>query len=368
MSKEIIGSNFACYIIESIDFMSKEKKTTDELSSLGEFGLIDHITKNIKIHHKSTIKGVGDDAAVLENTKKKIVVTTDLLMEGIHFNLMYSPMKHLGYKAVVVNLSDIYAMNAMAEQITVSIGISSRFGLKDIEQLYEGVKLACQMYEVDLVGGDTSGSLTGLAISVTAIGTANKEDIVYRSGNRENDLICVSGNLGAAYVGLQILERERELYSKNSGMQPDLTGYEYILERQLKPEARIDIIQSLKEMKVKPTSMIDISDGLSSDLMHICNRSSVGCKIFADKIPIDTETQRVAEELNLEPVTCALYGGEDYELLFTIPLEDFEKISKTKEISAIGHITKEAEGRHLILPDGSAIEIAAKGWDGLKTN
>ncbi|MBN1182473.1 MAG: thiamine-phosphate kinase [Bacteroidales bacterium] len=346
--------------------MAKKKDAPKQIAELGEFGLINRLSENVKISHKSTVKGIGDDAAVLKTGSKLTVVTTDLLLEGIHFNLMYMPLKHLGYKAVIVNLSDVYAMNAKPEQITVSIGISSRFDAEDVEEIYEGIKLACEIYNVDLVGGDTSASMTGLTLSITAIGTVNEKEILYRSGAQENDLICVSGNLGGAYIGLQVLEREKEIFSKNSGIQPDLSGYEYVLERQLKPEARKDIIDFFIKEKIRPTAMIDISDGLSSDLMHICDASNKGCKIFSDKIPVDADTASAAEEMNLEPITCALHGGEDYELLFTVPLSDFEKLKEVQAISIIGHITASGEGRYLILPDGSAIEIAAKGWDGLK--
>ena len=346
--------------------MAKKKETPKQIEELGEFGLINRLAENVKISHKSTIKGIGDDAAVLKNGSKLTVITTDLLLEGIHFNLMYMPLKHLGYKAVIVNLSDVYAMNAKPEQITVSIGISSRFSMEDVEEIYDGIKLACELYNVDLVGGDTSSSMTGLTLSITAIGTVSEKEVVYRSGAKENDLICVSGNLGAAFIGLQVLEREKEIFNTSSGAQPDLEGYEYVLERQLKPEARKDIIDFFAKEKIQPTAMIDISDGLSSDLMHICDASNKGCKIFSDKIPVDADTGTAAEEMNLEPITCALHGGEDYELLFTVPISYFDKLKDLQAISIIGHITAHNEGRYLILPDGSAVEIAAKGWDGLK--
>ena len=346
--------------------MAKKKETPKQIEELGEFGLINRLAENVKISHKSTIKGIGDDAAVIKNGSKLTVVTTDLLLEGIHFNLMYMPLKHLGYKAVIVNLSDVYAMNAKPEQITVSIGISSRFSMEDIEEIYDGIKLACELYNVDLVGGDTSASMTGLTLSITAIGIVDEKKVVYRSGAQENDLICVSGNLGGAFIGLQVLEREKEVFNSSSGAQPNLDGYEYVLERQLKPEARKDIIDFFAKENIQPTAMIDISDGLSSDLMHICDASNAGCKIFSDKIPVDADTGKAAEEMNLEPVTCALHGGEDYELLFTVPISCFDKLKDLQAISIIGHVTAANDGRYLILPDGSAVEIAAKGWDGLK--
>lgn len=343
----------------------KEKKLT-EIAELGEFGLIDQITENVKIKHKTTLKGIGDDAAVIDYGDKCAVVTTDLLIEGIHFNLIYTPLKHLGYKAVVVNLSDVYAMNATPKQITVSLAISKKFAVDHIEEIYEGIELACEVYNVDLVGGDTSSSLTGLAISVTAIGEANKEDIVYRSTAQNTDIICVTGNLGAAYMGLQLLEREKEVFTANPGTQPKLEGYDYILQRQLKPEARKDIVDLLNEIKVKPTAMIDISDGLSSELLHICKNSNVGCKIFQDKIPIDINTEKMAEEFKIEPLISALNGGEDYELLFTVNVNDFEKIKDHALIHPIGHITDKKNGAVLITNAGQAIPLQAQGWNPLK--
>ncbi len=343
----------------------KEKKLT-EIAELGEFGLIDLITENVKIKHKTTLKGIGDDAAVIDYGDKCAVVTTDLLIEGIHFNLIYTPLKHLGYKAVVVNLSDVYAMNATPKQITVSLAISKKFAVDHIEEIYEGIELACEVYNVDLIGGDTSSSLTGLAISVTAIGEANNEDIVYRSTAQNTDIICVTGNLGAAYMGLQLLEREKEVFTANPGTQPKLEGYDYILQRQLKPEARKDIVDLLNEIKVKPTAMIDISDGLSSELLHICKNSNVGCKIFQDKIPIDINTEKMAEEFKIEPLISALNGGEDYELLFTVNVNDFEKIKDHALIHPIGHITDKKNGAVLITNAGQAIPLQAQGWNPLK--
>ena len=344
----------------------KSENDETQISELGEFGLIEHLTKSIKIKNGTTIKGIGDDAAVLDYNNKKILVTTDLLVEGIHFNLIYTPLKHLGYKAVVVNLSDICAMNGVPRQITVSIAISKKFTVEAIEELYEGIRLACEKYGIDLIGGDTSSSLTGLLISVTAIGEANEMDIVYRSGAKVNDLICVSGDLGAAYMGLQLLEREKYMFTENSKIQPDFSGHEYILERQLKPEPRIDIIKKLTEINVKPTSMIDISDGLSSELMHICKNSNVGCKIYSEKIPIDITTCNMANEFNIAPEIAALNGGEDYELLFTVSLKDYEKIKNLKEISVIGNIIDESDGMNLISDDGKQIPITAQGWNGIK--
>jgi thiamine-monophosphate kinase len=346
-----------------------ENKTNNKftpLSTLGEFGLIDKLTKNLKILHKSTIKGIGDDAAVLDYGEKFIVLTTDILTEGVHFNLVYMPLKHLGYKAVVVNLSDIYAMNAYPRQITVSITISAKFSVEHIEELYQGIKFACDKYGVDLVGGDTTSSYTGLTISIAAIGEAAKNKVVYRSGAKENDLICVSGNLGGAYMGLQLLERERKLFEKGSVERPDFGDYNYILERQLKPEARKDIIEMFKETGIKPTSMIDISDGLSSELLHICKSSGIGCSVYQDKIPIDKETVIMAEEFHIPPLTAALNGGEDYELLFTVPLDTYDIISARPEVSIIGHISKQETGCRLILSSGSEVEITAQGWNALK--
>jgi thiamine-monophosphate kinase len=345
--------------------MDNTKKQT-ALSNIGEFGLIERLTSNIQLQHKSSVKGVGDDAAVLEFEGKQIVVTTDLLTEGVHFNLMYVPLKHLGYKAVVVNLSDVFAMNAQPRQITVSIALSSKFSVEAIDELYSGIYLACEKYGVDLVGGDTTSSLTGLTLSITAIGEANADDLVYRSGAKVNDLICVSGDLGGAYMGLQLLERENEVFKVNPKEQPKLEGYDYILERQLKPEARGDVVSALKKLDVKPTAMIDISDGLSSEIMHICKASKVGCSIYEEKIPLDYQTKRFAEELSINPLVAALNGGEDYELLFTVSLDDHDKIKNDPDITIIGHITEESNGVNLIVGDGSAIPIQAQGWNPLK--
>jgi len=343
--------------------MSDKKQQLTEISELGEFGLIDHITKDVKLNHKNTLKGIGDDAAVIEHGDICSVITTDLLVEGIHFNLIYTPLKHLGYKAVVVNLSDVYAMNAIPKQITVSVAISRKFAVEHMEQLYEGIKLACQHYNVDLVGGDTSSSMTGLAISVTAIGEAKKEDIAYRSTAKKNDIVCVTGNLGSAYMGLQLLEREKEIFKTNPDFNPSLEGYDYILERQLKPEARKEVIELLHELNVKPTSMIDISDGLSSEILHICTKSDVGCKIFQDKIPIDLNTVKMAEEFKIEPLIAALNGGEDYELLFTIDVKDLEKIKDQKLIHPIGHIADKEHGAVMITTAGQSIALSAQGWN-----
>ncbi len=336
-----------------------------EIAKLGEFGLIRHLTEKIELKNPSSLKGVGDDAAVLEYKDKLTLVTTDLLLEGVHFDLMYVPLKHLGYKSAIVNFSDIYAMNGRPKQITVSIGISKRFSVEDLETFYEGLKLACSIYGVDLVGGDTSSSLTGMAISITCIGEVEKGKEVYRSGAKETDLICVSGDLGAAYMGLQLLEREKRVYKGEKDFAPDFTGKEYLLERQLKPEARKDIIEALEKAGIKPTSMIDISDGLSSELLHISKESNVGCQIYEDRIPIDFQTAAMAEEFNMNLVTAALNGGEDYELLFTIPLSLHEQILEMKGIKVIGHITKASFGNYLIGRDGGEVELKAQGWNPL---
>ncbi len=337
-----------------------------EISAIGEFGLIDRLTKDFPLHNDSTFKGVGDDAAVMSYGDKSVLVTTDLLLEGIHFDLRYVPLKHLGYKSAVVNFSDIYAMNGTPRQITVSLGISSRFTVEHIEELYEGIRLACDIYGVDLVGGDTSASVTGLVISITCMGDADRNEIVYRSGAKETDLICVSGDLGAAYMGLQLLERENRVAAgakEGETFQPDFAGKEYILERQLKPEARKDIVKMLHEQGIKPTSMMDVSDGLSSELLHICKSSGVGCRIYEDKIPIDYQTAVMAEEFNLNLVMAAMNGGEDYELLFTVPLTDHEKIEKLKGVSMIGYVTKPELGAAMVTRDGSEIPVKAQGWN-----
>jgi len=339
-----------------------------EIATLGEFGLIDHLTKGIEPLHKSTLKGVGDDAAVLSYpADKQVLVTTDLLLEGVHFDLVYTPLKHLGYKAAVVNFSDIYAMNGTPKQITVSLGISKRFSVEDMEMLYAGIRLACEDYGVDIVGGDTTSSLTGLTISITCIGEAEKDKVVYRNGAQETDLICVSGNLGAAYMGLQLLEREKAVMKgADKDIQPDFAGKEYILERQLKPEARKDIIEKLAEAGIQPTAMMDISDGLSSELLHICKLSNKGCRIYEEHLPIDYQTASMAEEFNMNLTTCALNGGEDYELLFTVPLACHEKIQDISDIRLIGHITKPELGCALITRDGQEFELKAQGWNPLK--
>lgn len=340
--------------------MNTTKRT--EISSLGEFGLIEQLTKELVATNKETVKGVGDDAAILHfDSDEEVLVTTDLLMEGVHFDLTYFPLKHLGYKAVVANISDIYAMNGTPKQITVSLALSRKFCIEDIEELYAGIKLACSEYGVDIIGGDTTSSLTGLAISITAIGTAPKGAAVRRSGAKETDLICVTGNLGAAYMGLQLLEREK-IATAGKDMQPDFQGKEYILERQLKPEARREVIEKLHEENIRPTAMMDISDGLSSELMHICKQSGVGCRIYEERIPIDYQTAIMAEELNMNVATCALNGGEDYELLFTVPIADHEKVAAMKDVRVIGHIVKDNMGLALITRDGAEIELKAQGW------
>ncbi len=333
-----------------------------DIAQLGEFGLIRHLTEKVQIQNKSTECGIGDDAAVLNFGEQRTLVTTDLLLEGIHFNLEYVPLKHLGYKAAVVNFSDIYAMNATPTQIVVALGVSKRFTVEHIEELYSGIRLACEKYGVDLVGGDTCASMTGLTISITCIGTAKKEDIVYRKGAQVNDLICVTGNLGSAYLGLQLLERERLVMQANQDAQPDFAGKEYLLERQLKPEARKDIIEQLKKAGIHPTAMMDVSDGLSSELMHICHDSGVGCAVYEDKLPIDFSAVQLAEEMNLNIVTCALNGGEDYELLFTCKLEDYEKLVPLEDVYIIGHITKPEFGTNLIGRNGEELKLKAQGW------
>jgi thiamine-monophosphate kinase len=337
-----------------------------EISTYGEFGLIKHLTEKFKIENPSTLKGVGDDAAVLSYENKKVLVTTDLLLEGIHFDLVYVPIMHLGYKAAVVNFSDIYAMNGEPKQLTVSIGVSKRFSVEDLEQLYAGIQLACDKYGVDLVGGDTSASLTGLAISITCIGEADEDKIVYRNGAKQTDLICVTGDLGSAYMGLQLLEREKVVFAANDEAQPDFEERDYILQRQLKPEARKDIIKLLRDHEIVPTAMMDISDGLSSELMHICSQSKVGCRIYEDKIPINYQAVVMAEELNMSIVTAALNGGEDYELLFTVSLEDYDKIVTLEGIAIVGHTTKPELGLQLVGREGEEIELRAQGWNSLE--
>ncbi len=342
--------------------MNKEKEHT-RISELGEFGLIDRLTKDIQLKNESTVKGVGDDAAVLNYGDKCVVFSTDLLTEGVHFNLMYVPLKHLGYKSVVVNLSDIFAMNAQPRQITVNIALSNKFSVEAVEELYSGIHMACEKYGVDLVGGDTTSSLTGLTISVSVLGDAAIEDLVYRNGANFGDILCVTGDLGGAYMGLQLLERENEVFKVNDKMQPQLEGYDYILERQLKPETRPDIIAAFKKIGIKPTSMIDISDGLSSEIMHLCTNSKVGCRVNEANVPMDNQTKKMAEELNINPLVAALNGGEDYELLFTVSPEDYEKLKNDPDFTAIGEIVNEAEGANLVTSGGSLMPLWAQGWN-----
>ncbi len=337
-----------------------------QLSDLGEFGLIDHLTKNFSIKNKTTIKSIGDDAAVLDFKDKQVVVSTDLLVEGIHFDLSYMPLKHLGYKAVVVNLSDVYAMNANASQITVSIAVSNRFPLEALEELYAGIETASKIYNIDVVGGDTTSSTSGLLISITAIGNINRSDTVYRNGAKPNDLLVVTGDIGAAYMGLQVLEREKQVFNVNPNNQPDLDAYTYIIERQLKPEARRDIVSLLKDLKVKPTAMIDISDGLSSEVLHLCKHSEVGCDLYENKIPLDPQVISTCEEFKIDSTTIALNGGEDYELLMTIRQEDYPKIKANPNFTVIGYIKQAKEGAHLITRENTKIPIKAQGWNGLK--
>ncbi|MCH2193407.1 thiamine-phosphate kinase [Kordia sp.] len=340
-----------------------EQRTS--LASLGEFGLIDHLTANFKITQSSTVKGIGDDAAVLDFESKKVVVSTDLLVEGVHFDLSYMPLKHLGYKAVVVNVSDIYAMNAKATQVTISIAVSNRFPLEALEELYAGIQLAAKMYNVDVIGGDTTSSTKGLLISVTAIGEIEEEKIAYRNGAKENDLLVVTGDIGGAFLGLKVLQREKTVFEVNPNNQPDLDMYSYIIERQLKPEARKDIPPLLHDLDVKPTSMIDISDGLSSEIMHLCKQSDVGCNLYEDKIPLDPQVISTCEEFNLDSTMVALSGGEDYELLFTISQEDFPKIKANPNLTVIGHMTQESEGIHLITRANTKIPLQAQGWNAM---
>ncbi len=337
------------------------------LSSLGEFGLIDRLTSEYNPSNPSTLKGIGDDAAVLDYPERKVLVSTDLLIEGVHFDLTYYPLKHLGYKAVAVNLSDICAMNGTPEQITVSIAVSSKFSLEALEEIYSGIYQACRKYGVDLVGGDTTSSRIGLVISVTVIGTAKEEDIVYRNGAQQNDLICVSGDLGAAYTGLLILEREKAVFKADPTMQPELEGADYLLERQLKPEPRADIVEELRKAGVKPTAMIDVSDGVASDLRHIAKQSDLGCVVYEEKLPIFQTTWEQLGLMQIDPTTAALNGGEDYELLFTIPQTDYDKIKDHNDISIIGYMTAKEEGYHLISKSGNKVELKAQGWDALKS-
>lgn len=353
-----------------------------EISKLGEFGLIEHLTKDISIKNQETVYGVGDDCAILQFPDKQVLVTSDMLIEGVHFDLTYIGLQHLGYKAAMVNISDIFAMNGTPRQMIVNIALNKRFSVEDMELFYAGIKMACEKWDIDIVGGDTTSSLTGMAISITCIGDADKDAIVYRNGAKDTDLVCVSGNLGASYLGLQLLEREKRVYymqvdeakQKNDqkalkvleDFQPDFAGKEYLLQRQLKPEARGDIIQQLREAKVLPTAMIDVSDGLSSEMMHICKQSGCGCRIYEKNIPIDYQAAVMAEELNLNVTTCALNGGEDYELLFTVPIGDYEKIEAMDDVRVIGHITKKELGMMLIARDGNEFELKAQGWNPLQ--
>lgn len=345
--------------------MEFDNTSDTNLAELGEFGLIKHLTQHIELYQPSTIKGVGDDAAVINNEDLQTVISTDILIEGVHFDLTYVPLRHLGYKSVIVNLSDVYAMNAHPKQILVSIALSNRFKLEAIEELYSGMLAACKKYKVDLVGGDTTSSLSGLVISITAIGGVKKEDITYRNGAKETNLLCVSGDLGGAYMGLQILEREKSVFKENPKLQPDLEGKDYLLERQLKPEARKDIIETLHSLGIKPTAMIDVSDGLSSEILHLCSQSDVGVELYEEKIPIDSLTYETAREFNLDPTLCALSGGEDYELLFTVDISEYEKLKNSMDITIIGHITDKAKGCNMISKSGTVHELKAQGWNAL---
>lgn len=358
-------SHIVTQALSNLDMLEDKTPQRTPLSQLGEFGLISHLTKNFDVKQASTLKSIGDDAAVLDFKGKMTVVSTDLLIEGVHFDLSYMPLKHLGYKAVVVNLSDIAAMNAKPTQITVSIAVSNRFPLEALEELFEGIAMAAKIYKVDVVGGDTTSSQKGMIISITALGEADEADLVYRNGAKENDLLVVTGDLGSAYMGLQVLEREKQVFQVNPNNQPDLDNYTYLIERQLKPEARTDIRELLEKLEVKPTAMIDISDGLSSEIIHICKQSKVGCNLFEEKIPIDPQFINVCEEFNIDSTTVAINGGEDYELLFTIALEDFDKIKANPNFTVIGHMTQENEGVHLVTRANTKIPLKARGWDAL---
>ncbi len=346
--------------------MPENPITRTELSELGEFGLIDHLTRNIRLNQPGTIKGVGDDCAVIDAGDHFLLATTDLLIEGIHFDLTYTPLKHLGYKAVAVNLSDIAAMNGNPTQIMIGLSVSNRFSVEALSELYEGILIACDKYKVDLVGGDTTTSPSGMFISITAFGTVGKYEVCYRNQASVNDLVCVSGDLGASYMGLLLLEREKAVFKGDSSMQPDLTGNEYIIRRQLKPEPRLDVVASLGEAGVKPTSMIDISDGLASEILHLCTGSKTGCRLYEEKLPIDNNTIRLAEEFGISPTTAAMNGGEDYELLFTISMNDFEKVKIIPGISVIGHMREKEDGVHLVTPGGNFVQIKAQGWNHMK--
>ncbi len=345
--------------------MAEQEEKFTKLADLGEFGLIDRLTKNFPLRNASSIKGVGDDCAVLENLDKQTVVTSDALIEGVHFDFTYVSPMHLGYKAVMVNLSDVYAMNAMPKQILVNLAVSNRFGVEFLDQIYEGMRIACEEHEVDLVGGDTTSSFSGMMISITAIGEAYDKDIVYRSGAKPTNLIVVSGDLGGAYMGLQLLEREKEVFKADPDMKPQLEGHNYVLQRQLKPEARRDVIQILEGLGVKPTSMIDISDGLSSETIHLCKSSKVGARLYEEKIPIDPTVYKLCEEFNLTTTTVALNGGEDYELLFTVDINDHDKIKGNPNLTVIGHITEKEDGMNLMTRDGQVMPLTAQGWDAL---
>ena len=342
-------------------------KTLTELNELGEFGLIDQLTADFPLRNASSLKGVGDDAAVINHEGMRTLVSVDMLIEGIHFDMTYCPLKHLGYKAAVSNFSDIYAMNGTPTQIVVGLGVSSRFSVEALDELYAGIRLACERYHVDMVGGDTTSSKSGLVISITVIGMAKDEDIVYRSGAKKNDLLCVTGDLGGAYIGLLILEREKVEFLSNPHMQPQLKGMDYVLERQLKPEARKDVVEQLKTLGIKPTSMIDISDGLASEILHLCKESGVGCQLYEDRIPIDPTTDKMAKEFQIVPSVAALSGGEDYELLFTIDQKDYEKIKTiSADVTVIGYMTDDKGVAEMITPDGHVIPIKAQGWDHMK--
>jgi len=342
--------------------MEKSENQKKSINEFGKFGLIKHLTGNIVTGNKTTIKGIGDDSAIIDSGKNLTLVTTDLLLEGIHFNLIYTPMKHLGYKAVIRAISDIYAMNGTPGQVIIALGISSKFNVEQLEELYEGISLACKNYNVDLAGGDITSSLTGMTIGVTAVGTVEKNDLVRRDGARPNDLVCVTGDFGASFMGLQLLERERKLFIKDKVTQPDLSGYEYVIERQLKPEIPVSTLKELKKEEIQPTSMIDVTDGLASDLLHVCKLSGTGCRIFYSKVPIDYETSKLAEEFNIDPMVPALNGGEDYEMLFTVPLEMVEKIKIIQSVKVIDHMTTSGSGYYLAGDDGSEVEISAQGW------
>ena len=344
-------------------FSEEPNKNRTELSNIGEFGLIEHLAKHVKLQHKSTIKGIGDDAAVVDYGNEKMVISTDMLVEGVHFDLSYVPLKHLGYKAVVVNLSDILAMNAIPKHITVSIAISNRFSLEAIEELYAGILMACDNFDIDLIGGDTTSSLSGLVISITVMGSANPEKLVYRNGAKESNLLVATGDYGAAYMGLQILEREKTIFKESPNVQPDLTDMDYILERQLKPEPRLDVILEFQRLNLQPTAMIDVSDGLASEIIHLCTQSGVGIELYEEKIPIDQQTFDIAMENHLDPTVCALNGGEDYELLFALDLKDFEKIKGNPLFKIIGHFTEKENGCNLIAKGGTRHELKAQGWN-----